>query len=375
MARSFSHLGAIDEDRFAFLRVLATTLGARWLVARVADSWVEWGPGGVRVGSDATAAPRRLDFGVIEALPTGRLVRLAGPALSRRPRWCDGVTREVLVHVAANRRPPRPLLVFGLVRPLAVDPEELDAAMQAWFALEEARQRVRTRLETERLADLGRRAGALLHDLRHELTIATLEVDRLGEGDEAADEPAADSGWSALRRSLARARDMGEDGLAAATPPARTRCAITELLREEAGNAARVAGRGAAVHIEVVGEVHWEHPVDAGSLARLVRNLLLNAIEASPEGDTVMVKAASDPDGSLTISILDRGRGMSALDGEAWSRFGRGRGAGWGIGTASVDACARRLGASTRCESTLGAGTTIEIRIPRDPADRLPSTR
>jgi signal transduction histidine kinase len=134
------------------------------------------------------------------------------------------------------------------------------------------------------------------------------------------------------------------------------------LLREETFTARAVAGRGERVQVEIACDPGLESRVDRGTLGRIVRNLLLNAIEGSPDGSSVSLSAERGDD--LVLRIADRGRGMSAADRRDWSRFGRSGRGGWGIGTTSVEACARAIGATARIESIPAGGTSIEIRVP-----------
>lgn len=82
---------------------------------------------------------------------------------------------------------------------------------------------------------------------------------------------------------------------------------------------------------------------DPQSLARIVRNLLTNALGASPEGGRVDVRASWDSR-RLTISVADEGPGVPVDDRERiFERFERGRGVGDSAGVGLGLPIARQL--------------------------------
>jgi len=100
------------------------------------------------------------------------------------------------------------------------------------------------------------------------------------------------------------------------------------------------------------------------TLRRIVRNVLLNAIAASPDGSRVVVEAHRFPHGELRISVSDSGCGMAASDVRDLLEFGRSGRGGHGMGTASAAACARQLGGELVVRSQLFAGTSVVLRLP-----------
>jgi len=98
-------------------------------------------------------------------------------------------------------------------------------------------------------------------------------------------------------------------------------------------------------------------------LERLLQNLVLNALEASPDDQIVSIEAASVRAGEASIAVLDSGRGMPAQDLVDLLRFGRSGSSGSGIGWTSAEACARALGAKLEIRSRLGEGTAVRFRI------------
>ncbi|MBC7644457.1 MAG: HAMP domain-containing histidine kinase, partial [Thermoleophilia bacterium] len=105
-----------------------------------------------------------------------------------------------------------------------------------------------------------------------------------------------------------------------------------------------------------------------GSLEQVLDNLIDNALEATPDGGTIHVKAQSVPGASdiVTLVVTDSGRGMSAEEREhAFDRFWRAGDAapgGSGLGLAIV----RELVEHSGGEVTLAPaqqGTGLRVRI------------
>ncbi len=124
----------------------------------------------------------------------------------------------------------------------------------------------------------------------------------------------------------------------------------------------------------------WTAAGDADQLHALVLNLAANARDAMPTGGrfSVGTRNVAEGDPSLpdelpagdyvVLSVADDGRGMSPdVMARACEPFFttklQGRGAG--LGLAQVDGVMRELGGTLRLRSAVGAGTTVELFLPR----------
>jgi two-component system sensor histidine kinase RegB len=111
----------------------------------------------------------------------------------------------------------------------------------------------------------------------------------------------------------------------------------------------------------------------AGVVAQAVGNLLKNALQSSMAGD-VDVDAALLSGDRVRLLIRDRGQGMSP---EVLARAGepffttKPSGSGTGLGVFVARSAVEQLGGEFTLSSTLGEGTTAEIRLPRDVTSRL----
>jgi signal transduction histidine kinase len=103
--------------------------------------------------------------------------------------------------------------------------------------------------------------------------------------------------------------------------------------------------------------------IDAAQIVRALDNLILNAIENSPEGSPIELRAVSD--GSrLSLSVIDYGNGVSAdIREHLFEPFATGRADGTGLGLAIVreivEAHGGRIKVSHRSD-----GTTFIIELP-----------
>jgi signal transduction histidine kinase len=133
---------------------------------------------------------------------------------------------------------------------------------------------------------------------------------------------------------------------------------------QQAGRAVRLASASEAL-------VGWW---DEARLARLLGNLLDNAVKYSPSESTVevgleVVEHAAG--GWAVLRVCDRGRGIPAEDlPRVFERFYRGRNVGAhsggsGLGLAVARQIAEQHGGSLELTSRVNVGTTVTLRLPR----------
>jgi len=105
--------------------------------------------------------------------------------------------------------------------------------------------------------------------------------------------------------------------------------------------------------------------VDRKLMQEAVRNLVLNAVKAMPQGGQLRIEIESHV-GTLRVSIADTGCGIRAEDREKISRlfFSRFPSGGSGIGLASAYKTVESHRGSIDFESEEGRGTTFRIELP-----------
>jgi PAS domain S-box-containing protein len=105
--------------------------------------------------------------------------------------------------------------------------------------------------------------------------------------------------------------------------------------------------------------------LNASELLASLVNLIVNAIDAMPEGGCVTLRSGSGDEG-VWLEVSDNGTGMSEeVQRRAFEPFFTTKGdAGIGLGLAMVYAFVSRHRGSVRLQSTPGAGTTVTLVFP-----------
>jgi len=151
---------------------------------------------------------------------------------------------------------------------------------------------------------------------------------------------------------------------AAQAPPQEGARILAEVADELAGLA---QSRGVALQLETGGPA-WR-TTQAALLAPALRNLLENAILASPAGAVVEARLAREG-GAVRFSVLDRGPGISPADRpHVTERFYRGATspAGSGLGLSIVAAAVQAMGGQLRLSPRRGGGEQAELILPAAP--------
>jgi signal transduction histidine kinase len=109
-------------------------------------------------------------------------------------------------------------------------------------------------------------------------------------------------------------------------------------------------------------------PLDVELMERVVFNLLLNAVEASPEGGAVTLKTRL-VDGAAEIAVIDRGVGIDPAHRESiFNPFFTTKPDGVGMGLAIVSRIVAEHGGTMSVESEPGQGSVFRVLLPVDPS-------
>lgn len=104
---------------------------------------------------------------------------------------------------------------------------------------------------------------------------------------------------------------------------------------------------------------------DPDQLHQACLNLILNAMDAMPEGGTIRAIVAADK-GCVSLTIRDEGQGVpKAVRDEIFNPFFTTKTKGTGLGLAKVQAVAEAHGGSADCVSEPGEGGAFTIVLPR----------
>ena len=105
---------------------------------------------------------------------------------------------------------------------------------------------------------------------------------------------------------------------------------------------------------------------DADQLRQVFTNLVLNGIQAMPDGGTLTVSTRADSSaGRCVIDVADSGVGISAENqGQVFNPFFTTRGDGTGLGLSVSYGIIRAHGGNITVESSPGKGSLFRIVLP-----------
>ena len=279
-----------------------------------------------------------------------------------------GVVRTVLRPVA---RLESALLdtIAGRLAPIPAtelpsEGNEFGRLLRAYNAMVDAveeRERLRERLsDQQRVADLGRIAATVAHEVRNPVAGMLSAVDtarRFGH-----DRAAVGTSLDLIDRGLRNIGEVVDATLSIYRPGTGSR----DLLPEDLEDLRLLAAPAARRHgIDLLWDVALARPfaVDAGPLRQILLNLLLNASGATPRGGAVSLLVRDRAD-SLLIVVTDGGSGVPndvrqrMADGAAVSETGG------GLGVDVVVRLLRALEGDIEVVTEPGVGSRITLRIP-----------
>ena len=239
----------------------------------------------------------------------------------------------------------------------------------------------RRRLEAEllrasKLEAVGILAGGIAHDFNNILTVVLGNV-TLAEMDTYAD-PAISRMLRDAKQATLRARDLTQQLLTFAKggDPVRTTIALTELIRESTGFA--MHGAKARPNYDLPDNL-WPANADKGQIGQVVQNLVINGVQAMPQGGTITLRAANVtladsavgnlPKGDyIRLSVGDTGVGIASDHlTKIFDPYFTTKQTGSGLGLATVYSIIRKHQGHIEVESQLGVGTTFHLWLPAAP--------
>jgi PAS domain S-box-containing protein len=237
--------------------------------------------------------------------------------------------------------------------------------------LEEEQQRV------EKLESVGRLAGGIAHDFNNILTailgninLARLEAQPGSEINEILEQ--------AEKASL-RAKDLTVQLLTFSKggAPVKKLTSLAELVKDTVRFA--LSGSNVKCHFSIPDEL-WHAEIDAGQVSQVIRNLVLNALQAMPGGGAIELSAENmaisetkslgsvlpvRAGNYISIAVTDHGIGIPPEHLEKiFDPFFTTRQKSSGMGLATSFSIARQHGGHLGVKSETGSGSTFYLYLP-----------
>jgi signal transduction histidine kinase len=262
-----------------------------------------------------------------------------------------------------------------------VDAEMLLATIGDLLFAREHRE-LQARLEQgDRLTSLGTLAAGVAHEINNPLAYLMLNVDHARQKLAEVADPAERARWAEVVLALDRASEGAGrirgivDGLRTFSRPERERVAPLRVVDVLEGtlrmleNELRLGAR-LVTTFEPVPEV----VANEGRLAQVFLNLLMNALQALPEGrgeeSEIRVAVSASPSGSVVVEIQDNGAGIpESVRGRIFEPFFTTKpvGMGTGLGLAICHGIVTSFGGTLSVTSEPGHGSLFRIELPAAP--------
>ncbi len=259
---------------------------------------------------------------------------------------------------------------------LATQQARLYGALQV--AYQDLRQTQQTVMQQERLRSLGQIASGIAHDINNALSPAALYAQSMLSHETLSDRSrdhldvilrAIDDVSRTVQRMRAFYMPRGHELTLAPVELNGIIAQVIDLTRARWNNMPQE--RGAVVQVNTELEDGLPRVLGAENEVRdAFTNLLLNAVDALPEGGAITFRTRTDiRDDAVIVEIQDNGVGMSETTrSRCLEPFFTTKGErGTGLGLAMVFGMAQRHGAELEIDSELGRGTTMRLIFPRAP--------
>jgi CheY-like chemotaxis protein len=238
------------------------------------------------------------------------------------------------------------------------------------------RQASQDMLKNQKIESLGVLAGGIAHDFNNILTIILGNISLAGI--QLNDPEKVAIRLEEAENATARAKDLAQQLLTFARggEPVKKIIELAGLLKEAAGFA--LHGSNVRGHFAIAQDL-WPVEADEGQLSQVIQNLVLNAVQAMPEGGAVTISAEnamSPQEGNrfVRISVEDTGAGISENHLQRiFDPYFTTKQQGSGLGLATSYSIIRKHGGKIRATSTLGKGSTFHISLPASEQDVVPA--
>jgi signal transduction histidine kinase len=252
---------------------------------------------------------------------------------------------------------------------------ELEGVYQSLRQSYDSLSRTREELSAAaRLADLGRMAASLAHEIRNPLCVLSNVAAGLRRHHEVAVASVEERTLlTALTDEVSRLDRLVDDLLAFARPDKRSRSRVSLPMVADQAIFAVVSASTASHKYEMQREYESPPPkamIDVERVRRALINLLTNAVQAMPQGGTVTVLVRRGArEGEVAVGVRDTGPGIRPEDLEKiFTPFYSTKPSGTGLGLSIVKSIAEEHEGRVEVENKTGQGATFWIHLCCDAA-------
>ena len=224
----------------------------------------------------------------------------------------------------------------------------------------------------ERSAVVGRLASGIAHEIRNPLNFINLSIDYLRDKYAPRDEAGRGEYTrilTTIKDELARLNRLVSDFLSYGRP-AKLKLreidarALIEEVRDLVG--AKTAQQNVGIRIEANGGGNAHLQADPEQLKTCFSNLMINAVQAMPDGGTLTV-ALLPHDDRIEIDFADTGHGMSPeMREQIFEPYFSTKETGIGLGLPLTRKIVEEHGGTIVVESEPEKGTTFRVTLPRN---------
>ncbi|MBL8486797.1 MAG: cache domain-containing protein [Rhodocyclaceae bacterium] len=255
--------------------------------------------------------------------------------------------------------------------------EELDAKVaERTRALEEANRTLRDAqsqlVKSEKLAAIGQLTAGVAHEINNPIAVIQGNVDVLDEVLGAAAAPVRGE-IRLVREQIHRIRLIVAKLLQFARPGDYAgyleAVDVGQLIQDSLVLVGHQMRRG---NVAVEQDVAPGLSVNANrnELQQVLINLMVNALQAMPEGGTLRLAAAASADAGrpgVRIAVADSGPGLPADRAQLFAPFFTRKAGGTGLGLWICQSLVERYGGSIAAEDAPGGGAAFAVWLPREP--------
>lgn len=229
------------------------------------------------------------------------------------------------------------------------------------------------RIQASKLESLGLLAGGIAHDFNNLLTAAMTNLSLLRLPHLKPDE--LETFLGDTEKALMRSRDLTQQLLTFAKggAPVKKTARLPEIIKESVSFTLHGSNVQAML---LLPDDLWPAEVDRGQLSQVIQNIVINAVQAMPNGGTIRIKGNNltvDAGGALPlasgnyvkISVHDEGSGIASENlPKIFDPYFTTKTHGTGLGLATSYSIIKRHDGYISIQSELGKGTVVEFYLP-----------